>query len=138
MMKNRTGGFTLIEILIAMAILAVLAGIAIPIYRNYTESARATECANEVHAIKLAEAEFFLVNNTYFDGTDATALKKNSFGVYLPSSNATAGTSVCTYKVTAGPAGIATQYAINAVPRTGGALDGTTLNMNSCNYSPCP
>jgi len=131
-------GFTLIELMIVVAILATLAAIAVPIYRGYTESARATECANEVAGIRLAEEEYFLVNNMYFAGLDAPALQIASAGVYIPSPNAQAGTSVCKYKVSPGTAGIATQFAINAIPRAGGALKNSTLNLNSCNYSPCP
>ena len=64
MVMQRNRGFSLLEIMVVVAILGVLAGIAVPIYSSYTQSARATECANEVSAIQLAEEEFFLVNNT--------------------------------------------------------------------------
>jgi len=143
MITHKNNGFTLIEIMVATAILAILASIAIPIYRNYTQSAQATECANEVAGIRLAEEEYFLVNNTYFAGADAPSLATNSTGVYVPSPKAAAGTSVCTYSVAPGNAGsgsgtIATQYAINAIPRAGGVLASTTLNLNTCNYAPCP
>lgn len=138
MKTQRHSGFTLLEILIATAILGILSAIAVPIYRNYTKSATATECANEVAAIRLAEEEYFLVNNKYFQGKDVTELKTNSAGVYVPSPKADAGTSVCTYKVDPGGAGIATQYAINAIPSTTGDLAGSGLNLNTCNYSPCP
>ena len=138
MVMQRNRGFSLLEIMVVVAILGLLAGIAVPIYNNYTQSARATECANEVSAIQLAEEEFFLVNNTYFSGANVAAIAAASAGVYIPNPVVLTTASVCTYTVTPGGGGIATQYAINAIPSATGPLAGTNLNMNTCNYTPCP
>ena len=138
MTTYKSKGFSLLEIMVVVAILGVVAGIAAPIYSGYTESARATECANEVAALRLAEEEFFLVNNTYFAGTNAVALQLASTGVYVATPTYVAGTSVCTVSVAAGPAGIGTQYAINAIPRAGGTLATSGLNLDTFNYTPCP
>lgn len=59
-------GFTLMELMITVAILAILAGIAIPMYSGYVQSGYQTECKNEVSAIKLAEEEYYLKYNQYF------------------------------------------------------------------------
>lgn len=70
-------GVTLFELMVAVAIIAVLAGIAIPLYTGYIQSGYKTECKNEVSAIKLAEEEYYLKNNAYFPnpvGTVTTAL----------------------------------------------------------------
>lgn len=138
MANKTTKGFSLLELMVVVAILGVVAGIAVPTYNSYTESARATECANEVAALRLAEEEFFLVNNTFFAGATGVLLQAASTGVYNPSPAVIAGTSLCTFSVAAGPAGIGTQYAINAIPRAGGALAGSGLNIDTCNYTPCP
>ena len=74
MHSQQNNGFTLIELMIVIAIIATLAGIAIPIYRGYKQTAQATECGNEVAALRLAEEEFFLVNNSYFEGGSAALL----------------------------------------------------------------
>ena len=56
-------GFTLIEIMVTIAILGILASIAIPAYQNYMVRARVTEGLNLAAAAKLAVAETALSNN---------------------------------------------------------------------------
>ena len=70
MMINKARGFTLIEVMVATAILAVLAAIAIPAYRNYVATSRNAEGWNNLAAIKLAQEEYFLENNEYFPPGD--------------------------------------------------------------------
>jgi len=97
---NIPKGLTLIEILVAMAILAVIASIALPAYRGYISTAHKTECQNEVAAIKLAESEYFLENNKYFKGGDAATLETISGGIYTRSKAAAdAAASECVYTV---------------------------------------
>ena len=83
-----SSGFTLLELMITVAILAIIAAIAIPAYSGYILSSRRAECLNELAAIKLAEEEFFLANNRYFDGADAATLQGNSNGIYQPTPEA--------------------------------------------------
>lgn len=60
-MNNK--GFTLIELMIVVAIVGILAAIAIPAYQDYTIRARVTEGLSLASSAKLAVAETTLTNN---------------------------------------------------------------------------
>ena len=75
---NLKNGFTLIEVLITLAILGVLGAIAIPAYNGYITTAKMSEAQNNLAAIRLAQEEFFLENNRYFSGANAAAIKTDS------------------------------------------------------------
>ena len=56
-MKTMQKGFTLIELMIVVAIIGILAAIAIPAYQDYTIRAQVTEGLNLAGAVKAAVAE---------------------------------------------------------------------------------
>ncbi|MFH1816500.1 MAG: prepilin-type N-terminal cleavage/methylation domain-containing protein [Pseudomonadota bacterium] len=53
-MRKVQHGFTLIELMIVVAIIGILAAIAIPSYQNYTRKARFSEVVQGASAVKLA------------------------------------------------------------------------------------
>lgn len=53
-MNNLQKGFTLIELMIVVAIIGILAAVAIPSYQNYTLKAKFTELVNAVAPFKTA------------------------------------------------------------------------------------
>ena len=64
-MKRNQAGFTLIELMIVIAILGILAAIAIPAYQDYSVRAKVSEAINVASPAKLAVAEFLSSEGTW-------------------------------------------------------------------------
>lgn len=64
-MKRNQQGFTLIELMIVVAIIAILAAIAIPLYLNYTAQAEGSEALALSGGLKTDIAQFYSENGRY-------------------------------------------------------------------------
>ena len=111
---RKQSGFTLIELMIVIAILAILLAIAVPAYQNYSIRAANSECVNLAAAIKVAVAE-----TAQSDGVVATAATIDTARVGLVP--AEVATPRC------GPAAdIAVAAGVITIPSTGTAGTGTS------------
>nr|WP_321241731.1 type IV pilin protein [uncultured Tolumonas sp.] len=64
-MMKTTSGITLIELMIAVAIVAILAGIAFPSYMQYVRTSHRTEATSSLIRISNLEESYYLDNNQY-------------------------------------------------------------------------
>ena len=85
-MKRVQQGFTLIELMIVVAIVGILAAIALPAYQDYTVRAKVSEALAKGAEAKTSIAEFFTANS------------------HLPASLASAGIAGTGYGLTGAPA----------------------------------
>src|SRR6202051_3324234 len=69
MLKQVQKGFTLIQLMIVVAIIGILAAIAIPAYQNYTIRAQITEGLSLADGWKTGIAEFYAQNGVFPSGS---------------------------------------------------------------------
>jgi type II secretory pathway pseudopilin PulG len=55
------------ELLIAVAIVVILAGVGIPVYLKFQASAKAAEASTNLNGIKMAQENYRLANGSYLD-----------------------------------------------------------------------
>lgn len=98
-MPRKLSGFTLIELMIAVVIVAILAAIAIPSYESYIRKARRSNAQSFVSQIALKEDEYFAhmrsYTSTWGSGGLGLAQPSETSGHYAFSVCTAAGDAAC-------------------------------------------
>lgn len=125
MKRKLQSGFTLIEVMIVLVIIAILASIAIPSYQNSTQKARRTDAKAALSAAVLAQEKYFFQFSSYADsvnkiGGDGAGTLLSPEGYYKITLNMNSGTGSCV-----GGAGVKYNcYTLTATPVVGGPQAG--------------
>ncbi|GLQ88537.1 pilin [Dyella flagellata] len=105
-MKTTQKGFTLIELMIVVAIIAILAAIAVPAYQNYIIRSKVSEAISAIDMARTAVSETFQTKGT------------------VPGSNASAG-------LPATAASVASKYVSDLEVQSTGAIKATVTGTNA-------
>jgi prepilin-type N-terminal cleavage/methylation domain-containing protein len=131
-------GFTLIELMITVAIVAILTAIAYPSYRNYVLRGQVVSATNALSSMSANMERYFQDNRQYTSLTAGTAPMSPCDPAQLATSN-TAGTFTLTC-----PTYSTTSFTITATGTNGGATQGFSYsidqagNQSSAVVSPAP
>jgi type IV pilus assembly protein PilE len=114
-------GFTLIELMIVVAVIGILAAIAIPNYSDYIKRGKAAEATSNLATLRVKMEQFYQDNRTYIGGTCTLS--------------ATEGAQYFAYNCSVAPT--ATAYTLNAtgIGAQGMANFEFTLDQNNAKTS---
>lgn len=116
-------GFTLVEVMITLAIIAILAAVAVPAYQNSITKSKRNDGKNAIHNAAARMEQYYLDNKTY--STDMT-----DFGFAASPASSTEGYYLIS--AVAGADGIASSYTLSAVPQDSQVDDSCgTLTLTS-------
>ncbi|ALP51783.1 hypothetical protein Tel_00740 [Candidatus Tenderia electrophaga] len=107
-MKKVQQGFTLIELMIVVAIIGILAAVAIPAYQDYTIRAKVTEGIGYANAARTAISEYYLSENDFPTQAQAGVANASTTdvvqGVTVARTGSTTGTITVAFRALGGDA----------------------------------
>lgn len=80
---RKSAGFTLVELMIVVVIIAVLASVAYPSYTSSVRKGNRTDAISTLLRLQLEQERFRTVNTTYFSNMNASTLSTDGNGNYV-------------------------------------------------------
>jgi prepilin-type N-terminal cleavage/methylation domain-containing protein len=80
--RGMRSGFTLVEMMIVVAIIAILAGIAVPMYTKYVRKSESMEAVRLMKQIADAEATYFSTHSKYSESERVLGIEVNKGGKF--------------------------------------------------------
>ena len=132
--RRRAGGFTLIELMITVAIAAILASVALPMYRTYVQRGRIIDATSRLSDFRVRMEQYFMDNRTYDKGggkcgvPDPTDTNDAAFKIACDPATATTYTVKATGKASKGMKDFVYEIDQAGAKKTSGAPSGWTTN----------
>lgn len=104
--REKGSGFSLVELMIVVAIVAILAAVAVPAYFNHLMRSRQSAVVSELMAIKAAQERFFAEQGGYAGKMNTDDFEYATGAIYT--------SGFYQYWITANTSGIVTSGAITA------------------------
>lgn len=143
-MHMRNAGFTLVELMVVVTVVAILAAVAVPMYQTQVRESRRTDAKAAVLDLAAREEKYFSLNNAYTSspinlgyvstGSSATFPQNVGSGYYqinVCAQTATGGqVTVTSCTTSTGSTATGNTYVVAAIPTTGSSQ----LKDSSCQY----
>ena len=126
-MKQRQTGFTLLELMIVVGLIAVLASIAMPAYTDYVTRSKIADATSALAQGQVAMEQYFQDNRTYAGGPCPAATPYFGFGC---AADANTFTITATGTSTGGTSGFVYTIDQAGAKATTGVASGWTSNAS--------